>query len=219
MNPVPMTKHPRRAIRAALLLSLGLTLAGCAGMAENRQLDSIHQPVVSQNSFTLDVTSGPGGLSGAEQRRLTGWFEAMDLRYGDRIAIDDPLISEPTRASVEAVVARFGLLISATAPVTPGYVNAGTVRIVLTRATAEVPHCPDWDDHSETNLKNASSRNYGCAVNSNFAAMVADPNQLLKGANSPGTTTTMTSNKAITGYRQAPLTSEGGLKQTSSKGS
>jgi hypothetical protein len=52
-------------------------LAGCGGIATNRSLDSIHQPVVERTNYTLDVTTGPGGLSYPEQRRLTGWFEAM----------------------------------------------------------------------------------------------------------------------------------------------
>lgn len=219
MNQVPTTTHPRRALYAALLLPLGLALAGCASSADNRQLESVHQPVVSQNSFTLDITTGPGGISNSEQHRLAGWFEAMDLRYGDHIAIDDPLASDTTRAAVETVVARYGLLLGSDAPVTPGYVNAGTVRIVLTRATATVPHCPDWSERTDTNLKNATSRNYGCATNSNIAAMVADPNHLLKGASSPGTTSTMSSNKAIDAYRKAAPTGEATLKQTSSKGS
>lgn len=219
MTPVAKNKISRPALRTALVVSLGLALAGCGGMASNRMLDSVHQPVVSQNSFALDITTGPGGLSSTEQRRLTGWFEAMNLRYGDRVAIDDPLASESTRAGVEQVLGRFGLLISADAPVTPGYVNAGTVRVVLTRATAQVPHCPDWSAHSETNVNNATDPNYGCAVNSNFAAMVANPNHLLKGASDQSTTMTMTSNKAIGSYREQKPTGEGGLKQTSSKGS
>ena len=219
MTSVSMINHQRPAARAALFVSLALALAGCASSSDNRMLDSIHQPVVAQNSYALDVISGPGGLSSAEQHRLSGWFEAMNLRYGDRIAVDDPLASEATRASVEAVVGRFGLLLSADAPVTPGYVNAGTVRVVLTRATAEVPHCPDWSKHTDANFANASNPNYGCAVNRNFAAMVADPNHLLKGAESSSMTTTMSSNKAIDTFRAQKPSGADGLKQTSSKGS
>ena len=69
-----------RAAGAALALSLGLALAGCGGMPGNRSLDSLHQPVIQRANYTLDVTTGPGGLSFSEQRRLAGWFDAMDLR-------------------------------------------------------------------------------------------------------------------------------------------
>ncbi len=186
---------------AAISLSLGLALAGCGGIATNKSLDSIHQPVVERTNFTLDLSTGPGGLSYPEQRRLAGWFESLSLRYGDRIAIDDPLQGEATRSAIAAVAGRYGLLLSDDAPVTPGHVEAGTARVVLTRSKARVPGCPDWSSNSDNNFNNATSTNFGCAVNSNFAAMVADPEHLLKGADSHGETVVMSSNKAIDTYR------------------
>lgn len=202
-----------KALGAALTLSLGLALAGCGGMPSNRSLDSLHQPVVERTNYTLDLNTGPGGLSLPEQRRLAGWFEAMDLRYGDRIAIDDPLSSGATRAAVETVAGKFGMLVGDDAPVTPGAVNAGMVRVIVTRSKASVPHCPDWSAKSDTNLLNGTSSNYGCATNSNLAAMVADPEHLIQGASTTGHTVVMSSTKAIDSYREAKPTGENGLKQ------
>ncbi len=211
-----MRNSKYRAAPAAIALSLGLMLAGCGGMPTNRSLESVHQPIIERTNYTLDVTTGPGGLSIPEQRRLAGWFEAMDLRYGDRISIDDPLDSSATRSAVEAVVARHGLLVGDAAPVTPGMVNAGTARIVVTRSSASVPGCPDWSAKSDATLNNATSTNYGCAMNSNFAAMVADPEHLVNGAKGTGETVLMSSNKAIETYREAKPTGEKGLKEVSS---
>jgi pilus assembly protein CpaD len=211
------TIHTRKALGAAVALSLGTLLAGCGGIAQNTQLESVHQPVVSRTNYTLDVTTNPGGLSLPEARRLAGWFEAMDLRYGDRISIDDPLSSGATRAAVEAVAGRFGLLVGDTAPVTPGMVNAGTARIVVTRASAQVPGCPDWSAKSDANFKNATSTNYGCASNANLAAMVADPEHLLKGASGPSRTVVMSGDKAIDSYRSAKPTGENGLKSNNTQ--
>ncbi len=208
----------RKALGAAIALSLGSMLAGCGGMPKNQLLESVHQPVISRTNYTLDLTTNPGGLSLPEARRLAGWFEALDLRYGDRITIDDPLSSGATRAAVEAVAGRFGLLVGDTAPVTPGAVNPGSARIVVTRSIAQVPGCPDWSAKSDTNLRNATSSNYGCASNANLAAMVADPEHLLKGANGTGRTVVMSGNKAIETYRDAKPTGEGGLKQNSTQG-
>ncbi len=207
-----------RTFGAALALSLGLTLAGCGGIPGNRTLESIHQPVVQRVDYTIDVTTGPGGLSFAEQSRLSGWFEAMNLHYGDRVAIDDPLQSGATRGVVEGLVSRFGLLLAADAPVTPGYVNAGTVRVVVSRTQATVPHCPDWSAKSASNLNNATGTNYGCAINSNLAAMVANPEHLIKGDAAVGDNVVMSSTKAIESYRTTPPTGAGGLKASSSKG-
>lgn len=209
--------NTRNALVAAVTLSLGLALGGCGGMPTNRSLESVHQPVVQRTNYTLDLSSGPSGLSLPEQRRLAGWFDAMGLRYGDRIYIDDPLGNGATRASVEAIAGRFGMLVGNDAPVTPGEVPAGNVRVIIARSTASVPGCPDWSAKSDTNLNNAAGSNYGCAVNSNLAAMIADPEHLIHGANSTSRTTVMSSTKAIESYREAAPTGEKGLKAESTQ--
>lgn len=215
-----MKKQLFRSAQAALAISLGLALAGCnAGgpMGVNRSLESVHQPVVAHTNYTLDLTTGPGGLSLPEQRRLTGWFEAMDLHYGDRISIDDPLASGATRTAVEAVAARYGLLVTDDAPTTPGAVGAGTARIIITRASASVPGCPDWTTSFDANFENATASGFGCAINGNLAGMVADPEDLLRGATNHGNTVVMTGTKAIETYREAEPTGKNGLKENSTQ--
>lgn len=204
--------------RLALVGSLALALGACGGMPTNQSLYSTNQPVVERVNYTFDVSTGAGGLSYPEQRRLAGWFEAMDLKYGDRVSIDDPLQSSATRAAVEALASRYGLIIADEAPPTPGYVDAGNARVVITRARAVVPDCPNWTTRSDTNLRNGTSSNYGCATNGNLAAMVADPEHLIHGADSTGQTVVMSSTKAIDTYRNQEPTGAGGLAQTGSKG-
>ena len=53
----------------AIALSLGLALAGCGGMPDNRTIESVHQPVVERTNYVFDVTTGPGGLSFPEERQ------------------------------------------------------------------------------------------------------------------------------------------------------
>ncbi len=210
-------------IRFAAAAMLGLSLAGCMGdMATNRSLESLHQPVVERASYALDLTASPSGVSGAEQKRLADWFDAMDLRYGDRISVEDPLRNPSSRADLTALVGRYGLTLSEDAPVTANYVNAGSLRVVVTRSKAAVPSCPDWQTKSDGNLRNATASNYGCAINSNLAAMIADPEHLLQGAGGRGDADEVAANektaKAIGTYRTATPTGAGGLKQTSSTG-
>lgn len=208
------SKANRKILSGAIALSATLVLSACGGMATNRSLESLHQPVVEKTNYVLDLTTGPGGLSLPEQRRLAGWFDAMNLRYGDRIYIDDPLASPATRAAVEAVAGKYGILLSNGAPVTQGYLNAGTARVVVVRATASVPGCPDWRSNSDANFANATSHGYGCAVNSNLATMVADPEHLVRGATGSGETVVMTSTKAIDAYRERSATAGQAIKQT-----
>ncbi len=84
-------------------------------------------------------------------------------------------------------------------------------------SAAWVPHCPDWSAQSEVNLKNATYPNYGCAVNANLAAMIADPMDLIRGASDTGYTETMTASKAIASYREARPTGERGLAPSSTQ--
>lgn len=185
-----------------LTLSVGLSLAACGGMPQNASLYSTKQPVVERTNFTFDVQAGQSGLTISEQQRLAGWFEAMDLRYGDRVSIDDPATSTATRESIAALASRYGILLSDGAPVTGGYVQPGSVRVVLTRSKASVPGCPDWSVKSEMNYTGGTQPGYGCSVNSNLAAMVADPEDLVTGDQGSGETYVRRSSQAVEAYRE-----------------
>lgn len=202
-----------------LAVTASLALAGCGGVPTNRSMNSVHQPVVERVDYTLDVTTGgSGGLAYGEQSRLAGWFDAMGVKYGDKVYVDDPSGSGATRSAVEAVASRYGILLSDQAPQSAGYVSAGSARIVITRAKASVPGCPDWSANSDFNPNNGLSSNYGCAVNSNLAAMVANSEDFVKGADSTGSTVLMSSTKAIEAYRKAETTGKGSkVSQTGSK--
>ena len=188
-------------IAAALIASAAaLSLSACGGNM-NRSLYSTAQPVVERTHYTFDMVGGPGGPSIPEQRRLAGWFEALDLKYGDRVAVETDTASPATIAAVGAIVDRYGLALSEHAPVTEGFVEPGRTRVVVTRSIATVPGCPDWSDNGDGNYANATSRNYGCATNSNLAAMVANPEDLVRGQQSDGRPVVTKSNSAIEAYR------------------
>ena len=207
------TKRPQYHVaNLAFALTLGLGLAGCGGMPTNTTLYSTKVPVVERTNMTLDVTTTTSGLPISEQQRLNGWFETMDLRYGDRIAIENPSQNPAVTNAIRDLAARFGLMLSETAPVTAGFVQPGQARVVITRTSASVPGCPDWSAKSDMNYSSGLSPNYGCAINSNLAAMVADPQDLLEGKKNDGETVIATSNKAISTYREMEPTGKSGLK-------
>jgi pilus assembly protein CpaD len=76
------------------------------------------------------------------------------------------------------------MLITQTAPKTTGAIAPGTIRVVVTRSQASVPSCPDWSTTTESNFNAGNHSNYGCATNANIAAMVADPEDLVRGRES-----------------------------------
>ena len=124
-------------------LAPALMLGGCMG-TENRGLESVHQPVVARQDYTLDVATAGDGLAAGEQARLAGWLGTMRLGYGDKVTIDDPADRGDVRDAVGRSVARYGLLLSDDRPLTNAPVGRGTVRVVVSRMKASVPGCPDW---------------------------------------------------------------------------
>src|SRR5690606_41740108 len=91
------------------------------------------------------------------QPRLAAWFETLYLGYGDRIALDSPIANGAVNEDVAALAGRHGLLHTEGAPHTPGQLQPGTVRVVVTRSLAHVPGCPDWSDRFASNLDNPTS--------------------------------------------------------------
>ncbi len=219
-----LLRMPARTLRGALgcgLAALAFVAMPAEAAPANRSLDSIHQPVVSRTDFVFDtVADASGHLSGAERARLLGWFQAIDIGFGDRVAIVDGngYNASALRDAVADEVAHYGLLIADDAPQTAGIPANGSVRIVISRATASVPSCPDWNDRSEPNLRGGLSRNYGCAAASNLAAMVADPQDLVEGRSTHSVLRTATSNRAIKAYSEQVPTGAGGALKAESVG-
>ena len=211
-----LTGH--RAATAALLLGAAAGLSGCVGgVSDNRTLNSVHQPVVSRTNYVFDVMTSSSGIPIGEQSRLAGWWDAMDISYGDRVSVDTANIGPAARADLMALADRQGIILAETAPVTEGAAGPGVARVVVTRSTAAVEDCPRWTDKTDFNPNNAPSDGFGCAVNANWAAMVANPEDLLTGQKGTGETVVMSSTKAIDSYRQQAPTGEGGLPTVSTQ--
>jgi len=216
-----MKKTHNNKLLGSIALALGVTLSGCAGgplTETNTSLYSVNQPVVERTNFTLDVDTSRSGLSISEQQRLNGWFETMDLRYGDRVTIEDPSSNPAVTDAVNQLAGRYGIIVEGVAPTTSGLLGTGQARVVITRASASVPDCPNWGDSFDGNYKNATSKNFGCAINSNLAAMVANPEDLLEGQSGTGENVVASGTKAIVTYREAEPTGANGLQDAQAGG-
>lgn len=204
-----------------VLIALGSTLAACtnsmargpdvpaAGMA------SVNVPVVSRADYLFDVAAPGGVLAPSEAARLDGWFQGLDVRYGDDIYVDGA--SGAAREQIADVVSRYGLAVMPGAPVTAGTPAPDTVRVVVSRTVASVPNCPNWSVPASPNYANALMSNYGCGVNGNIAAMVANPEDLLRGRDTAATSDARTATKPVSHYRNAPPTGAQGLLEISTK--
>lgn len=215
----------RRFTSSAILLGASLAATACGpetnGLTpvSNPSLYSANQPVVQRTDYVLDVASTGGGVPPAELDRLADWFDSLQLGYGDRVAIDQPQGYADAAAydDIASVVGAYGLLPSPGAPVTAGAVQPGSVRVVVSRMTASVPGCPIWEDEV-VGAPERTATNYGCATNSNLAAMVADPADLVLGQAGDGSGDAATASKAIRQYREAKPTGAQGLEETVTTG-
>ena len=209
-------------MRTKLMIALlATTLAGPALADErkdnpSRGLESLNVPVVSRSDYAFDAAAPDGSLPPSEQYRLDAWFAGLNLGYGDHIYVEGAY-ADAARSDVARVAGRYGLLVSSGAPVSPGAVALGGVRVVVSRTVASVPNCPNWHEESQPNLGNHNMSNYGCGVNSNIAAMVADPNDLVWGRQGTGVGDAVTSSRAIQSYRNAKPTGENGLLEINTK--
>ena len=210
-----------KSLAAVFAIGAALTLPAVAAEAKkpprerhdaSRGLDSLNQPVVQRTDYLLDLADN-GGLSNADIGRLDSWFGSLGLGYGDHVFVDRG--TSTGRHDVAAVAAAYGLLIRPGAPIMEGDVPMGAVRVIVSRTTASVPNCPNYDRERGPS---STSSNYGCGVNSNLAAMIADPNDLVLGQVGSVVTDPHTSSKAIRFYRQSQPTGTKGLTEVNTRG-
>jgi pilus assembly protein CpaD len=201
-----------------ILVALSTSLAACntPDMPE-RGVASVNVPVVTSANYVFDAAAPGGSLAGGESDRLNGWFQGLGLGYGDTIYVDGPF-EAPARAQVAAVAGRYGMMISPGAPVTAGPVQMGSVRVVVARRRAEVPNCPNWSRPADPDPMNRSMSTFGCGVNSNIAAMVANPEDLLHGREGNSAMDAATATRAIDLYRNKTPSGQEGLQDVSPKG-
>ncbi|HEX8937428.1 MAG TPA: CpaD family pilus assembly protein [Sphingomicrobium sp.] len=202
------------------LLIASAALAGCSYTPHDlpdRGVEAVNVPVVSRADYVFDAAAPGGTLAPGEKARLDAWFRGLDLGYGDSIHVDAPA-AQGARYDVAQVAANYGMTVQAGAPVTAGGVPAGMARVIVTRTRAQVPGCPNWSVPSQPNFNNRTMSNFGCGVNSNIAAMVANPEDLIHGRESTDLGSTVAGTKAVILYRTTPPSGSKGLQATSTKG-
>lgn len=196
-----------------LALAPALLTGGCAGTVQ-QGVETVHQPVVSRTDYAIDLSASGSGLAPGEAERLSGWMAGLQLGFGDRVSVDDPARTGAA-ADVQRQASRYGLLLDRIAPPTPGAVPPGAVRVVVTRTVASVPDCPIYSGDAAAILTQTTSSNYGCSINSNLAAMIANPEDLVRGQTGDPTIDPSLSAKAIRTYRERTAGSVAGGGQAS----
>ncbi len=188
-----MKKHKptvTQSISVALLILAALALPGCIN-TELSSDDGIRAPVHASDNYPITVTKGPqvlevasgnGTLTPAQVNAVRGFIHQSMQAGVTPLTLERPSGGGNSRR----VALEIGSLMVAEGMKRNGvdfrvYRGASTapVRVSFISTYAATKPCGDWSTDMTDTSENTAYPNLGCAVQSNIAAMVADPNTLV----------------------------------------
>lgn len=181
-------------LKAPIALALGLALSACGGFngREDAQFDVRHtHPIaVDPQVVTLDIESTPEkvALTVGDKAAIEAFVLSFKARGHGLLSISAPdgspndLNAVSLVAEIRALVKEVGLSESAL-----GYAayrassanDTAPVMLSYRRFVASASPCGNWSEDYAFTPDNGRSPNFGCSTQSNFAAVVADPADLL----------------------------------------
>jgi pilus assembly protein CpaD len=186
-------------INTRTLLSLAalatMPLAGCTTqeLADERQYvaysGSEQYPItVSKGPFSIDVATNSGTLQPSQINRVAAF-----ARQATASGLTPVTVSRPSAGSNASRVAYevANLLAQQGVPARLIKINSyrgsasAPVKVSFSKTFAKTRPCGDWSIDVTNSRSNEMSPNHGCAVQSNLAAMLSDPNDI----NTPRTET------------------------------
>lgn len=205
----------------ALLLSAAATaVSGCAGIFNGPQdaLTIAEQHPIAVDSqvvtLTIDTDATTDDLSNLDQARLRAFADAY-LREGHgALTVTAPSggaadhAGQEKAADIRKALHDAGVPWSAISGATyrTSAANEGELIISYTHYVATPSECGDWSGVRARTYKNLRTPNMGCATMNNYAAMIADPHELIApadfdSADTPGRV------RGIEAYRGGEVTS------------
>jgi pilus assembly protein CpaD len=148
-----------------------------------------HPIAVRQGEVTLDLAVHPGssGLNQSQKYQVANFLADYKSQSSDRLLIRAPSGGANETAAMRAydevrrAMSSAGINPAAVA-LEPYFGNgdpAAPLRLSYLQFVAEAPDCPDWSENIGRDPQNMPWPNMGCATQRNFAAMVANPEDLL----------------------------------------
>lgn len=198
-NSAVAARIKQAAATAATIAIVAIALGACSKAMEPNVTGSLpfdgyrqrHPIVLKENAETIDIpiATNVGSLSpGAAQ--TVSRFGSTAVERGTRsVTILVPTGSANEKAAltmareVDAALKEGGVapqLIVRRPYRVMDRTSEAPIRIMYPRLTAVVPHaCGQWPDQITTDADNTEYWNFGCAMQANLAAMVADPTDLV----------------------------------------
>jgi pilus assembly protein CpaD len=132
-------------------------------------------------SLKLSFSAGSAGLMPDDEARFMDFVQNYQAHGNGAISV-----SVPNERGAERTIHYFGARLSDMG-VLPSRILVGTrdaapndnrVEIGFVSYVARTDACGDWSDNVADTAANVNSKNFGCSVQQNIAAMVADPRDL-----------------------------------------
>jgi pilus assembly protein CpaD len=177
---------------ARVIAFSSLMAAGSCSVTPDRNPDAlmpdgaVNHPIrvePSYRSLKVDFSPAQGGLTPAAAAQLDGFVADYRDRGTGSIAISAPAneIAQGAIAFFAGHINQMGIsrdkILVSTHDAPSGDIRV-EVNYVSYQARTE-KECGDWSDNLAFTAYNDSPRNFGCAVQKNIAAMVADPRDLM----------------------------------------
>ena len=190
-SEIKMHKSSNIAGRIAIPFMAMLMLAGCGGFngAENAQYDAsyTHPISVQPDVPTLKVVA-TGHLSNEDRQAIVSFAAAYKERGHGMLTVAAPSGSANSAVAINVLVEVRDMLTKAGVPVervsfTPyrasGAAQSAPIIMSYKQYVASVAPCGDWSDNLAYDPNNGVPKNFGCATQTNLAALVADPVDLV----------------------------------------
>ncbi|WP_371742536.1 CpaD family pilus assembly protein [Ensifer sp. ENS09] len=197
MSSGPSGTFIRRTSRAAVLVLAGSLLAGC-GTRDNLATGSIpddyrtrHPIVLAEGERVIDIpiASGDRRLTQGTRDVIAGF--AADYRNSASGVVQIMMprgaanshAAQAMRREIRGVLASAGVppkrLLETSYDAGP-YGDAAPIRLSYVAITAQTGPCGTWPEDLNLNtMENKNYYNFGCATQSNLAAQIANPTDLL----------------------------------------
>jgi len=130
-----------------------------------------HEIYFARGAKTLSATQAAG---------LMNFLKASGIGEGDSVTVQGPGASALAAVRQAAVVGELKQLRIDAASGTDTKLAVDAVRVHADHAVATAPACPDWSKPEADEPDNTTSSNFGCATETNLAAMIANPADLVK---------------------------------------
>ena len=186
----------RPVLTALLVVGVAIPAAGCLRSPRFQAPFTLANPserhpiAVRQGEVWLDLAVYPGssGLTESQKDQVANFLADYKSQTSDRLLVRAPSGGANETAAMRAYdQIRRGLLRAGVKPslvVLEPYFASGDpsapVRLSYLQFVAEPPDCPDWSENVGRDPNNMPWPNKGCASQRNLAAMVANPEDLIR---------------------------------------